>query len=127
MVPACILFVEGCKKPAGPGGKATITGKIYARDFDNEQKYKLSEGYASGERVYITYGDDTQSSDDVRTGPDGTFGFKFLNKGNYRITVYSLDTSLKQKGNDTKIPIHKEVVISTPNQEVIVEDFIINQ
>ncbi len=121
------LLLASCKKPEGPGGKATIKGKIYATDFDNTQLYKLSEGYVGEERVYISYGSNQGPDNDVRTGSDGSFQFKFLNKGSYKLTVYSLDTAIKQKGNDTKIPIVREVKISNPNQVVIVDDIIINR
>lgn len=117
-----------CEKPAGPGGRATITGRVYARDFDNTQRYKMSEGYSAGERVYIMYGNSNTIGDDVRTSADGTFEFRYLNKGHYKIFVNSLDTAQKLKGNDSEKPIFREVDITDNKQVVsIQEDIIINK
>src|SRR3954466_14512838 len=91
-----LLFnLNACKKPAGPGGKASVKGKVYAYDFDNTQRYLLSKGYSAGEKVYICYGQNTAIGNDVRTSSDGTFQFLFLNKGHYKVFVNSLDTSIK--------------------------------
>ena len=77
---AVAIVFSACEKPPGPGGKATIKGRIWASDFDNQQYRKISEGYSSGDRVYISYGNSTTISNDTRTGPDGTFEFRYLNK-----------------------------------------------
>ncbi|MBK6892990.1 MAG: hypothetical protein IPH00_07610 [Flavobacteriales bacterium] len=37
-------------------------------------------------RVYIVYGDHEFQDDDVRTGPDGQFAFRWLRKGTYTST-----------------------------------------
>ena len=118
LLPVMALLLYGCEKPAGPGGRATIKGRIYAVDFDNTQRYKISEGFAAGERVYICYGNSTAISDDVRTGLDGTFEFKYLTKGRYKIFVNSLDTTEKFKGNDTEHPVIKEITINDAKQVV---------
>jgi len=45
-----------------------------------------------GEKVYITYGNVEVWSDNVSTGPNGTFQFTNLTKGNYTISVETKDT-----------------------------------
>jgi hypothetical protein len=127
VLPLVALLLYACEKPAGPGGRATIKGRIHATDFDNTQRYKISEGYEAGERVYICYGNSTSISDDVRTGLDGTFEFKYLTKGQYKIFVNSLDTSEKFKGNDTEHPVIKEIKITEPKQVVDVGVIHINK
>lgn len=124
---ALILFVSACTKPAGPGGKATIKGKVYAYDFDNTQNYLMSSGYSAGTKVYIVYGDDKVASAKVVTDYDGSFEFKYLHKGKYKIFVNSLDTSYKVKGNDTEIPLIKEVEIKDAKKTITLEDFVINK
>lgn len=124
----CMLFVSaGCKKEAGPGGRASVKGKVYAYDWDNTQLFKISEGYSSGERVYILYGDNTTIGDDVRTSMDGSFEFKYLNKGRYKLFVNSLDTAYKIKGNDTYIPVIREFEITNTKGTLTLEDIIINK
>lgn len=124
----CLLLVAGgCKKEEGPGGRASVKGKVYAYDWDNTQLFKVSEGYSSGERVYILYGDNTTIGDDVRTSIDGSFEFKFLNKGRYKIFVNSLDTTYKIKGNDTYIPIIREFEINNTKGAITLDDIVINK
>jgi hypothetical protein len=122
-----LLVLSSCQKPPGPGGRATVTGKVYAYDFDNTQNYLISKGYSSGEKVYIVYGNGTEIGNDVSTSVDGSFKFRFLNKGHYKVFVNSLDTSYKVKGNATKIPVVKEFDITDTKQTVQLEDFVINK
>jgi hypothetical protein len=123
-----MICFTSCEKPEGPGGKATITGKVYARDYDNQQYYVYGKGYAAGERVYICYGKDSKViGNDTRTGLDGTFEFRHLNKGSYTIFVNSVDTAQKNKGNDRMIPVVRYVKITGTSQVVTLDDIIINQ
>lgn len=123
----CVPFAS-CEKPAGPGGKASVTGKVWANDWENTQQRVLSRGYSAGERVYIIYGNETEIGDDVRTGPDGSFSFKFLTKGHYKVFVNSLDTTIVGwKGLDTEKPVMQEFDITGANQKVTLQDFVINK
>ena len=125
---SCIVITSAsCKKEAGPGGRASVKGKVYAYDWDNTQLFKVSEGYSSGERVYILYGDNTTIGNDVRTSIDGSFEFKYLNKGRYKLFVNSLDTAYKIKGNDTYIPIIREFEITNAKGTIMLDDIIINK
>lgn len=47
---------------------------------------------AVDERVYLIYGDEDFYSESVRTDADGSFQFKGLRKGGYRIYTFSFDT-----------------------------------
>jgi hypothetical protein len=121
------LVLGACAKPAGPGGRATVTGKVYAYDWDNTQNYMISQGYSSGEKVYIIYGDGSSIGNNVTTSVDGSFEFRYLNKGHYKVFVNSLDTSRKIKGNDTERPVIKEFDINSATETVTLEDFVINK
>ncbi len=122
-----IVTIGGCEKPPGPGGRATVTGRVYSYDWDNTQRYLISKGYASGENVYICYGSNTVVGKDVKTSTDGSFQFLYLTKGHYRVFVNSLDTSIKVKGNDTKIPKIIEFDVTDSKQTLDLGDIIINQ
>jgi hypothetical protein len=121
------LLLFACQKPPGPGGDATVKGKVYARDFDNQQLYEISKGYAAGEKVYICYGNSNTVGKTTRTSTDGSFEFKYLTKGHYKVFVNSLDTSIKWKGNDTERPVIKEFDITSTDQVVQLPDFVINR
>ncbi|MBC7863012.1 MAG: hypothetical protein IAF38_08555, partial [Bacteroidia bacterium] len=94
-----------CEKPAGPGGKASVTGKLYAKDFDKYATVKLSEYYVAGENVFICYGDNKAVGNDVKTSADGSFEFLYLNKGHYRIFANSRDTSIHYNGSNKEIAV----------------------
>lgn len=121
------IMLCACEKPPGTGGRATVTGKVYAYDWDNTQNYMISQGYSSGEKVYIIYGDGSTIGNNVTTSVDGSFEFKYLNKGHYKVFVNSLDTSRKIKGNDTERPVIQEFDITGTTQKVALEDFVINK
>lgn len=122
-----LLLFYSCEKAPGPGGRATVKGKVYARDFDNTQNYLISQGYASGEKVYIMYGDHTVIDNSTTTAGDGSYEFRHLNKGHYKVYANSLDTVNKIKGNDTEYAIIKEFDITGTREVMELEDIRINK
>lgn len=82
---SCMLAFTACEKEEGEGGQATITGKVYAYDIDNN--IKTDSGYIAGVRVYISYGNNTGVDDDTRTDASGIYSFKWLQKGTYKVWV----------------------------------------
>ncbi|HWY11736.1 MAG TPA: hypothetical protein VN026_10450 [Bacteroidia bacterium] len=122
-----IIIFESCAKPAGPGGRAMVKGKVYVHDFDNTFKYLISSGYSPGEKVYIVYGNNTFVGNSVTTSYDGSFEFMYLNKGHYKIFANSIDTSYKIKGNKTTIAVVREFDINDPKKVITVEDIVINK
>ena len=86
---ALLLFTfSACTKNEGVGGSSIIKGKI------TETKYNVSGNptatySASDFDVYIIYGSgNTFYNDDVKTSYDGSYQFKYLEKGDYTIFVY---------------------------------------
>ena len=95
----CSLIVfSACKKPAGEGGKSTITGKVWVENYNTlnsvtDTYFLKGEYFGADEDVYIIYGDDISYGNKTKTGPDGVFEFKFLRPGDYKIYVPSKDTT----------------------------------
>jgi len=94
-MPLAILLIA-CNKDPGEGGKAEIRGRVLEQLYNNNgvatgAPYALAE-----QNVYIIYGDATEGQfpdDNVDSGPDGTFRFKWLRKGTYSIyTISECDT-----------------------------------
>jgi hypothetical protein len=109
----CLLAgAAACEKDPGPGGKASITGKVYVKDYNTSVTTLLSEYYGAGEKVYICYGDDQTSANDVSTGTDGSFAFRYLRKGHYTVFIMTRDTGIKYSGADAEIPLSFSVDIS---------------
>lgn len=85
-----LLLGPSCKKEEGEGGLANIRGVVLRQDINNNTGQPQGDPYPYQEtRVYIVYGDHDVYDDDVRTGPDGQYGFSWLRKGNYTIYTYS--------------------------------------
>jgi hypothetical protein len=84
-----LLF--SCKKDAGVGGTGTIKGKINIKDYIGTVfTGNIFEG--ADVDVYIIYGGENTFYDDkITTSYDGSFEFRYLRKGDYKIFVYSKD------------------------------------
>jgi hypothetical protein len=95
------ITATSCKKPAGPGGDSTITGKVHVTNFSMVGGIYVENGQYMGADVdvYIIYGDDATYGDKIKTGPDGVFEFRYLRKGDYKVYVYTKDKDQIVAGN----------------------------
>jgi hypothetical protein len=118
-----VLLLAACKKPAGEGGNSRIHGKILVEDWNVPFTVKNGEYPGADEDVYIIYGDDLSYSDRVRANYNGEYEFRYLNKGKYRIYVYSKDRTFQSPSGETAVV--KDVSISKNRQDVEVEQFVI--
>ena len=118
------LIISSCSKEECEGCRASITGKVHAKNYNASFTQLLSEYYAPDEDVYIIYGDNNFYDDKITTDPNGVFEFKHLRKGNYTIFVYSKDTTftiascVEAKYLDAEIK-DKEEVVELPDFEII--------
>lgn len=108
-----LFMLSSCEKDPGEGGSSSIKGYVHVTDYN--ANFLIIQGYYDGanEWVYLVYGDDTSYGDRINSEPDGTFEFKYLREGNYKIYVYSEDTTLAGKH-----AVMKEVHISKKKQSV---------
>lgn len=87
-----LLFLSvfvGCTKEPGIGGSASIKGNVYLYNY-NGLGTLVDEYNAQDYDVYLIYGtEDVIIDDDTKTSYDGSFEFKYLNKGKYKLFVYS--------------------------------------
>lgn len=120
------VMFGSCKDDAGEGGQARIMGKVYAHKYNAAFTYKFGAYYEPDEKVYLIYDDDLTASDNTDTNYDGTYEFRFLRKGKYRVYVYSKDSTgayqLKADINAPKIPMIKSVEVKKKDETVIVPD-----
>jgi hypothetical protein len=114
------LLLAACEKEPGKGGLATISGKVYGYDI-NQAGVIHDSGYAGGYKVYLSYGDNEWTDDTETTSPEGGYAFKGLQKGDYRLFVYSeCDSCLFNQR-----VFEQEVEISETRQTAVVPDFVI--
>lgn len=90
-----LALFSSCEKTEGEGGTSEIRGKVYIEEYNADMSYLAKEYYAMEENVYIIYGDDAIYSDRFRTNYDGSFVFKYLQKGKYKIFAYSKNINLE--------------------------------
>lgn len=124
------LSLMGCKKEEGLGGTSTIKGKVIVYDFDAsfQNPVPLEIYPATDENVYIIYGSDgTVYDDDFKTSYDGSYEFKYLQKGKYRLFAYSKDSTGASIGNPSgaDIPVFINVEITSNGSTVSAPDIII--
>lgn len=89
----CLFVMTACKKEAGPGGTSTIKGRIHADYYNKNYSILTASGYAPDVDVYIIYGNEGTYGNKQKTSFDGTYEFKYLQQGTYKIYTYSKDTT----------------------------------
>ncbi len=126
-----LAFYTSCKKEAGEGGRATIKGRVYAEYWDKTFTLKGDSGYAPDVDVYIIYGNDVTFGNRIKANYDGTYEFNYLQKGNYKIYVYSKDSTGRaaDQANGSSnylynpdIPVIKSIEINERKQKIDLED-----
>ena len=120
---AFIVFISvttACKKDAGQGGLASISGKVYGYDI-NSSGIVTDSGYVGDVKVYISYDDNQYADDDVNTSYTGEFSFRGLQKGKYTIYTYSKCDSC----NFNQTPVIQEFEITSTKQDAMLPDFVI--
>ena len=127
----CMLLIfSSCKKDAGIGGTSSIKGKVYATYFDKTFYTVKDSAYAPGVEVYIIYGGQSTFGSHQKTAYDGTYEFKYLQKGSYKIYAYSQDTTGRSNYQlniySPMLPIIKNVDITKRKQTVEVLDIKVN-
>ena len=83
------IALYSCSKEEGEGGRSSIMGKVHMTDVTggNQGEYD-----APDYDVYIIYGEKDNIYDDkLKTNYDGTFEFKNLREGTYRVFAYTVD------------------------------------
>jgi hypothetical protein len=125
------LLLNSCKKEAGEGGTSFIKGRVYAKYYNKNFTLLADSAYAPDVDIYIIYGDEFSYGERKRTSYNGTYEFKFLQKGTYKLFAYTRDSSgtyrnlVNQYAND--LPVIQEVEITKNKQTVEVPDINILQ
>ncbi len=111
-----LLMVSSCKKEAGEGGKATITGKVWVTRTISTFPVVTEAEYAGAyEDVYIIYGDDATYGNKVQANGEGIYEFKYLRPGKYTLYAYSSGLTVTTAN---RVAVMKTVEITKKKQEV---------
>ncbi|HTL82453.1 MAG TPA: hypothetical protein VL651_12155 [Bacteroidia bacterium] len=124
------MLISSCNSGPGPGGQATITGKIkYVGNWNStctlftDSASGFTPFYAPDIDVYLIYGDDPTYGDRVKSAPDGTFQFKYLRTGKYTVYAYSKDCNA-QAGTTA---VMANVEVTDRKQSLTISDIRINK
>jgi len=126
-----MIFAVSCKKEAGEGGISHIKGNIHATYYNKNFSVAADSGHAPDIDVYIIYGNNTTFGERQRSNYDGSYEFKYLEKGTYRIYAYSKDSSGTWKNQVNQyapdVAVIKEVKITKRKETVVVPEIRIVQ
>ena len=116
------VFLLSCEKEPGEGGKSSIYGKVYVKDYNSTFTNLEEEYYGPDIWVYIIYGDDRDYGDRILTNYDGTYEFKYLRPGTYHVYAYSKDSTMQ---TNAPVPVIMDVEVPKKKQDVSVPDIVI--
>lgn len=107
------MILAACTKGPGTGGRASLKGKVFARNYSNSFVL-IDSGYIGGVNVYIKYGDQPGVGDNVDTDNEGVYLFPYLRPGDY--TIYAFSKTLTNNTLDSAVV--KKVTIRERKEEI---------
>ena len=115
------ILIYSCRKVEGPGGSVTITGIVVERNHVGNAVFEYP---AADQDVYLIYGSENSFyDDDIKTSFDGSFEFRYLQKGDYQVFVYEEDNAEPSGTSEILIPINA----SENNQVITLDTIYINK
>lgn len=119
LILALSLFVASCNKDEGPGGTASIEGRLFQIVHDDDHYPPTSDTILAVKHdVYLVYGNDTYFGDDTETDEDGSFRFQYLTPGSYTIYAYS------ELASGEKIAVKRHITLHR-GEHIQVEDLFV--
>ena len=116
-----VMGFLSCSHDEGYGGLASISGKIYGKDY-NSNGILVSQGYLGGVKVYISKHGETNYFDSTDSAYDGSFKFNYLYKGTYDLWAFGDCDSCSWD----QVYVLKTIEITDKKQEAVTEDFFLS-
>jgi len=111
------ILIYSCRKVEGPGGSVTIKGIVVERNHVGNAVFEYP---AADQDVYLIYGNENSFyDDDIKTSFDGSFEFRYLQKGDYQVFVYEENNAEPSGTSEIIIPIN-----ASENNQIITLDTI---
>jgi hypothetical protein len=100
------LLLVSCNQDEGLGGSSYLEGYVYeVIHRDDNFSFTTDTIPAIKKDVFIVYGDDDYTGDDVKTDLNGKYRFDYLRKGNYLVYAYSEYASGEKEAISQKVNI----------------------
>lgn len=116
-----VMGFLSCSHDEGYGGLASISGKIYGKDY-NSNGILVSQGYLGGVKVYISKHGETNYFDSTDSAYDGSFKFNYLYAGTYDLWAFGDCDSCTWD----QVYVLKTIEITDKKQEAVTEDFLLS-
>ena len=124
LIIALTVSISSCKKTAGEGGNSSIKGNVWGQNWNSTFTILTTEGPVANVDVFIIYGNETSYGNKISSSPDGTFEFRYLRPGSYKVYVYS-KTSTTTSPNG-KVAVSVDVEITKKKQTVDIGKITVN-
>jgi len=118
---AVLFLFPSCEKQEGEGGKSTIQGTVYQNVYDNSGNFVVKEE-AREVNVYIIYGESGVYDDNMDTHYDGTYEFKYLYPGTYKLFAYSECDSCPSN----TVAVEVSLQITDKNETVVAPEIVVD-
>ncbi len=103
------VTLSSCKKE-GVGGDASIRGYVQVRQYNSTFTQFIAEYPGRDVYVYLVFDNNIGYDKRIKTDYNGNFEFRYLYKGDYKVYVYSRDSTLQDLSGI--VPVVKEVAIT---------------
>lgn len=121
LISLMMISLMACKKEAGFGGQASVTGKVFVYDTNKEQTDTLAQGYVGNINVFLSVDGKAGILEQVDTDLNGAYKIEELRKGTYKIWVYSDCITCP----DDIEAMSQTIVVKKNKEEITLPDFII--
>lgn len=112
---AVTMMFASCNKGPGEGGAGTVQGFVkLIHHPDDDFTLSPDTMAASKTDVFIIYGDEAYFGDDLETGSDGMYQFKYLLPGNYTVFAYSTLPSGEKVAVSETVDLQRGTVVNVP-------------
>jgi hypothetical protein len=118
-----LILLQNCTKEPGYGGNSGIYGVVKLKRYNSDYTILKDQTVLANSEVYIIFKDGQGYGDKVKTSYDGSFIFNHLVPGDYKIYVYSSDTTQSING---QIPITINASIKKAKELINVGDIVIS-
>ena len=119
-----LLLLTACKKP-GVGGDASITGYVHVQKWNATFTQYISQFAGKDVYVYIVYGNHSGYDKRIKTDYAGRFEFPYLYKGDYKVYLYSRDSTFSDPSGT--IPVLRNITLTKRTEAYNLDTLLIFQ
>jgi len=113
-----VPIIEVYKQVANYEGSSSITGRVFAYDYNSDLTILKDSFYLRNEYVYLARLEDNYYFERQRTYYDGSFTFTSLPRGKYEIYVYSRDINGQDPQDEVPIIVIDSIIANKQHIDI---------